>query len=440
MNKTIEKLEGNIAKFDMIIPAEKAQKAYDDTLNQIGKTLNVPGFRKGKIPKNVIEARYGVDAIKYQAIEKIFPEAFSNEISENKLDVAQQPYIESYDYELGKDLKIVVKVELKPEVKLGEYKGLEVSYEEFKTDKNALQNEIDTIKNRFSTLKNAEGRKTQETDTVVFDFEGSANGKLIPGGAAKQYSLDLAHSNFIPGFAEGLVGHEIGEEFTIDVKFPDEYHSEELKGAPAQFKIKIHEIKERILPAEDDELAKKATNGKMKTLDELKADIQKFLDENEKMTNERNKENAVMDKVIDEAKIDIQPAMIEREKEAVRQESRQRANAQGLDFDKMIKEEGADKVEKQLEEEAIKRIRNSLVIEKIANVENIQVEQADLFNQIQLIANQYGEKRVEAMQEIFKNPSSVAMITQQVATEKVGKFLVEQNTFKAKSKTKKGDK
>ncbi|MBE7706498.1 MAG: trigger factor [Cyanobacteria bacterium SIG30] len=436
MSTKIEKLEGNIAKFDITIPQDKAQEAYAKALKKISKNLNIAGFRKGKVPDKVVEARVGVDAIKHQAIEDLFPEAFSNVVTENKLELAQQPYIETYNFEPGSDVTLTVKVELKPEVTLGEYKNVEVEFVEYKNEENAIEKEIENIKQRLSTLKNVEGRKTTATDNVVFDFEGSANGKLIEGGSAKGYMLDLANSNFIPGFAEGLIGHEIGEEFTIDVKFPENYHSEELKGADAQFKIKLLEIKERVLPEENDELAQKATNGRMKTLEELKADIQKFLEENEKMTNDRNKEKAILDKVIDEAKIDIQATMIEREKDAIKEESRQRAMSQGLDFDKMIQEEGLDKVDKQIEEEAIKRIKNSLVIEKIAMVESVKVEQADIFNQIQLIANQYGERRNEAMQEIFKNPSSIALISQQVASEKVAKMLIENNNFKAK----KGDK
>ena len=279
------------------------------------------------------------------------------------------------------------------------------------------------------TFNKVEDRQTKEDDVVVIDFKGEANGKEIEGGSAKGYRLDLAHSNFIPGFAEQLVGHNKGEEFTIDVKFPEEYHNKELQGADAKFEIKINEINEKVYPEVNDEFAKNVTGGKMETVDALKEDIKKFLEEHEKTTNEKNKENAIFEKVVSDAKIDIQRAMIEREKEVVTRETEQRAKAQGFNYQKMVEEEGAEKVDKEIEEEAIRRIRNSLVIEKISAVENIKVEQNDIFEHINLITNQYGDKKVQAMQEIFQNPNSIALITQQVATEKVIKMLVENNKF-----------
>lgn len=427
---TIERQEGNLAKITITVDAKQAEELYKRTLKRIGSNINIAGFRKGKAPNNVIEKYVGKERIKIEAIESVFPMEFSKVAQEEKLDLATQPQIEHFEYEVGKDLIIHVNAELKPEFTLAPYKDVEVEYEEFKNDPDAMDKELKAIQNRFATLEKVD-RASNNTDVVVFDFEGSVNGELIEHGSAKNHTLDLAHSNFIPGFAEGLVGHSAGEEFVIDVTFPENYHEPKLKGAPAQFKINLHEVKERKLPELNDELAKKA--GKFETLDALKEDIQKYLDDAQTFENEKRKSDAIFNKVYNDTNIDIQDSMIAREVEAVKEETKQNALRQGQDWDKIVETEGKDSVNKKLREEAIKRIKNSLIIEKITKEEGIKIEQSDLLTQIQEIARVYGASSTSVFEEMKKNPSSFAFLSQQIATRKVNELLLSANKFKTKA-------
>ncbi len=431
MTSKCEILEGNVAKIDMTIDAKEAESAYNKAFKKISQNVNIAGFRKGKAPKNIVEKYVGVERIKAEAIENIFPKEFSAVVDEHKLDLAVQPYIESYDFETGKELTMVVKAELKPEVKLAKYKENTIEFEEYKNAEDALDKELKTIQERFSTLENVEeDRETKADDTVVFDFEGFVGDEAIEHGAGKNYTLDLAHSNFIPGFAEGLVGHKKGEEFTIDVTFPENYHQDKLKGAKAQFKIKLHEIKTRILPELNDDLAKKA--GKFESLDKLKEDITKYLETTEKSENERRKAEAIFNKVYEDTKIDIQEAMIEREIEAIKNETRQNAESHGQNFDELVEKEGKDEVNKKFKEEAVKRIKNSLIIEKIAKTEDIKIGQNDILEQVTELSKMYGTTGAQIFEELRQNPAGFSVLTQQVATRKVNEILLNNNTFKAK--------
>lgn len=431
MTNQLEIQDGNIAKIDLTIDAKTAQDAYNKALKRVSSNVNIAGFRKGKAPKNIVEKYVGVERIKAEVIEALFPAEFAKASEEHALDIAVQPYIESYDFENGKELKMVVKVELKPEVKLGKYKENNLTYEEFKPEKDAIEKELEAIQQRFSTLETVkEDRAATAEDTVMFDFEGFVDDKAIEHGAGKNYTLDLAHSNFIPGFAEGIVGHKKDEEFTIDVTFPENYHQDTLKGAKAQFKINLHEIKQRILPELNDELAKKA--GKFDTLDALKTDIEKFIEQTKNAENDRRKVEVIFNKVVEDAKIDIQETMIEREVEVITNETKLSAQQHGQDYDKLVEKEGADEVSKKLREEAIKRIKNSLIVEKIAKIEDIKIVQDDILSQIGEIARLYQTTPAQIFEEIRQNPSAFAIINQQIAAKKVNDILLENNTFKAK--------
>ena len=274
MTSTVTIDDKNIAKLNMTIAGDVAKETYDRTLKAYGENVNIAGFRKGKAPVGVIEKYVGIERIKADVIDRLFPSEFQKAVEENKLNIAFRPTIENVEFNLGSDIKIEAAVELKPEVKISQYKDLEVKYEAFKTPDDALEKELEATQKRFSKLDKVD-RASTDKDTVVFDFEGYVGEEKIEHGEGKNYTLDLANSNFIPGFAEGLVGHKAGESFDISVKFPAEYHEEKLKNADATFKIVLHEVKERILPEIDDELAKKAGKD---SLDDLKEDIKKYLD------------------------------------------------------------------------------------------------------------------------------------------------------------------
>ena len=271
MKTTIEKQEKNIVKVNVEIEEQTAANEYNKACRKISESVNIHGFRKGKAPKNIVEKYVGVERIQREALSAILPKVFAEVISENQFEVITEPQVESFEFEEGKPLTVVATLELKPEVKLGSYKDVAVDVEEFKNTDEDVEKEVNSIVERYATFEPVVGRASTENDAVVMDFDGSVDGEAIKGGSAKNYQLDLAHSNFIKGFAEQLVGKNIGDEFTIDVTFPKDYHDKNLQGKPAQFKIKINEIKERKVPELNDEFAKKL--GNFDTVDALKADI-----------------------------------------------------------------------------------------------------------------------------------------------------------------------
>ena len=428
MTNTVKIDEKNIATIDITIDSKVAQDAYDRTLKAFSSQVNIAGFRKGKAPKNVVEKYVGAERIKAEVIDRLFPSEFQKAVEENKLNIAVRPSLEHVDFIVGQDLKLKATVELKPEVQLSQYKDNEVEYEEFKNPKDALEKELEQTQKRFSKLETVD-RASTDKDLAVFDFEGFIGKEKIEHGSGSNYTLDLANSNFIPGFAEGIVGHSAGEEFDIKVKFPENYHEDKLKGANAKFKIKLHEVKERQLPALDDELAKKA--GK-ENLEALKEDIKKFLENSAKNRNDIIKSDTVFDKIVAETKIEIQPTMLDREYEAVKEEARIQASQQGADFDKLVEAEGKEKAEERFREEARKRILNSLIVERIAQVEGIVIEHKDVMEYITRMAMSYGIAPNQLFEEIRKNPDSYSAIAQQILATKVNNFLLENNKFVAK--------
>lgn len=436
MKTTIEKLENNVVKMDITIPSDIAEKEYNKSCKRLAQRVNIPGFRKGKAPRAIIEKNLGVEYIKHDVLDSLLPDAFAKAITENELNIITQPEVESFNFDLGKDISVVAKVELKPEVKFEQYKGLDVEVEEFKTADNAMEREIDELLEKFTKIETvAEDRKTKDTDVVVFDFEGFVDGEAIQGGSAKNYMLDLANSNFIPGYAEQLVGHSKGEEFTIDVTFPEEYHDEKLNGKPAQFKIKINEIKEKIKPELNDELAKKV--GAFNNVEELKADIKKYLDNTAKTENDKRSASKLFDTILEKMIVDVQPSMIEREKEALVADFKQKLQMSGATWEDVLKRDGAEKVDSELKAEALNRIKNSLMMAEIAKLENIQVTGEDLEQKIGELATMYQTDKGTIFKEMTKNSGLIQSLSQQALNQKVTKFLLENNNIKFVAEAKK---
>ena len=428
MNTTIEKQENNIVKVDIEIPAKEGISYYNNAAKKLGQYVNIPGFRKGKAPRNIVEQHIGEEKIKLEALEDALPKIFSDVIRENDFDVITQPYVESYDYKIGEDIKITAKMELRPEVKLGEYKGLTVEVEEYKIPEDAMQKSIDQMLNQHADTVIVTDRKTKEDDIIVFDFEGYSNGEKIEHGDAKKYTMDLAHSNFIPGFAEQLVNRDIGINFDVEVKFPEEYHEKKLAGQPATFKCLIHEIKAKVLPELDDTFAQKV--GPFKTVDDLKESIQKYLDTQKADIDRVNSEEAVFKKVKDAVEVDIPQTMIDRETDELIEEYKQKLSGQGFTWEQAIAAQGYDNIVSQLKEDAAVRVKNSLVIDKIAKAENIAVTQEDFGAKLAELSRMY-QLDVKTMYKQFaQSPAVLNALSQQALNEKVIKFLSENNTVK----------
>ena len=425
MSATIENEKDNLIKIDITIPAEDAKKAYETAVKRFSQYVNIDGFRRGKAPKAVVERHVGVERIKQEAIESLMPKAMSDVIRENELDLITQPYISDYTFNVGEDLKVVAKAEKRPEVTLGQYKDLSVEVEEDEIPSDGVEKSIEALLKQHSTSEKVEGRASKDTDIVVIDFEGTSNGEKIKGGDAKNYSLDLAHSNFIPGFAEQLVGKNAGDEFDIEVKFPEEYHDEKLKGQPATFKIKLHEIKETKVPELNDEFVKKVSN--FKTVDELKEDITKYLEEKKKDNDRINSENTVFNKIMETAKVDVPDTMIEREVATLKEEYIERLKAQGLSWEAITQLKKEEEIMKAMREDALNRIKNSLVLDKIAKLEGIKLEQKDFESKFQELASAYRMSIPELLKQFGGNAAVLNSISQQALNEKVRDFFMTNN-------------
>ncbi len=430
MNTTIEKQENNIVKVDIVVPAKDAVNYYNNAAKRLAQYVNIPGFRKGKAPRNIVEQNIGEERIKHEALENALPKIFTDVIKENDFDVVAQPYVESYDFNIGEDLKIVAKIELRPEVTLGQYKGLTIDVEEYKTPEDALQNSVNAMLEQYATTVVVTDRKTKSDDIVVFDFDGYSNGEKIEHGDAKNYTLDLAHSSFIPGFAEQLVDRTLGEDFEIEVKFPEEYHEKKLAGQPATFKCKINEIKTKVLPELNDEFAQKV--GPFKTVDDLKADVQKYLDTQKADIDRMNSEKAIFEKITSEAKVEIQQSMIDREANELAEEYKQKLASQGFTWEQAVEAQGYDNIMNSLKEDAAVRVKNSLVIDKIAKEEKITVTQADFGAKLSELSQMYQIDAQTMIKQLSQTPGVFNALSQQALNEKVTKFLADNNKVNLK--------
>ena len=432
MKTSIEKLEGNLIKVNVEIEEQAATNEYNKACRKISETVNIHGFRKGKAPKNIVEKYVGVERIQREALSAILPKIFADVISENELDVITEPQVDSYEYEAGKPLTVTATLELKPEVKLGAYKDVEVEVEEVKNSDDDVEKEVNAIVERYATFEPVVGRASCETDAVVMDFDGSVDGEPIKGGAAKNYQLDLAHSNFIKGFAEQLVGKNIGDEFTINVTFPADYHDKSLQSKEAQFKIKINEIKERKTPELNDEFAKKV--GNFESVEALKNDIKTYLEKAQKNENEQRAQQAIIDKVVATSEVEVPDSMVNREAKQLMNEMQQRLKAQGLNFEQVVDEKGHENLWAELREEAAKRVKNSLVLAEIAEKENISVSEQQFEEKVKELAALYHAEEKDVYTQLAKNLTMTSALTQQILAQNITKYLVDNNKIKYVSK------
>ena len=425
METTIENVKDNLYSVKLSIPASEASSAYNTAASRISQYINIAGFRKGKAPRAVVERHVGVDRIQQEALEILLPKYLNQAIFDSKMDIITQPAITDYKFESGKDVEVTFEVETRPEVKLGAYKDMEVKVEIPAEDKDAYDKAMEGFLTQHASMELVLDRPSSETDTVVFDFEGKCNGELIQGGSAKGYTLDLAHSNFIPGFAEQLVGHNIKDEFEINVTFPQEYHDEKLKGQPATFAIKLNEIKQRILPELTDEFVEKVS--KFKTVEELKADIKAYVDGQRESMKKYNAENAIFDKVIEASSVEIPQSMIDREVASLRQEYQQRLAYQGVNWETFIQSQGEEQFNATLIDDATARIKNSLVIDKIAKEVDIKVEQNDFQNKLSQLSSAYAISPQDLAKQFGQNPEFLSSLSQQVVNDKVRDYLMDNN-------------
>jgi trigger factor len=390
MSVKFEKLEGNQGVLTVEVDAAKVNEGLDAAFKKVVTKVNVPGFRKGKMPRAMFEKRFGVESLYQDAIDILLPEAYANAVEESGIDPVDRPEIDVEQIEKGKSFIFKATVTVKPEVKLGEYKGLEVEKVETEVTDEDVANELKTLQERQAELVVKEDGKAENGDTVVMDFEGFVDGEAFEGGKAENYSLELGSGQFIPGFEEQLVGLATGAEKDVEVSFPEEYHATELAGKPAVFKVKIHEIKGKELPELDDEFAKDVDE-EVETLDALKEKIKNRLVDSKKHEAEHHVRDSVVEKAAANAEIDLPAVMIDTEVDRMMQEFEQRLQMQGMNLELYFQFSGQDEnaLREQMKEEGEKRVRVSLTLEAIAAAENLEVTEEDVDAELNKMAEMY---------------------------------------------------
>ncbi|MEH7379754.1 trigger factor [Bacillus sp. JJ1533] len=422
MSAKWEKLEGNQGVLTVEVDAETFNKGLDEAFKKVVKQVNVPGFRKGKMPRGMFEKRFGVESLYQDALDIILPDAYESAIKETGIEPVDRPEVDVEQIEKGKNLIFTAKVTVKPEVKLGEYKGLEVE----KLDETVTDEEVDAeikqLQERNAELVVKEEGTVEYGDTVVLDFEGFVDGEAFEGGKAENYSLEIGSGSFIPGFEEQLIGVAAGAEKDVEVTFPEEYHAEDLAGKPATFKVKIHEIKGKELPELDDEFAKDVDD-EVETLDELKAKTRTRLEETKKRDAENNLKDILIEKASENAEIDIPEAMVNTELDRMVREFEQRLQMQGMNLDLYFQFSGQDEnaLREQMKEDAGKRVLVNLTLEAIANAENIEVSEEEINEELQNMSTMYGVSAEELKQML----GGVDGVKEDLKIRKAIDFLVE---------------
>lgn len=417
-----EKLEGNSGVLTVEVSVEKVKEGLDAAFKKVVKQVNVPGFRKGKMPRGMFEKRFGVESLYQDALDILLPEAYGKAIEETGIEPVDRPEIDIEQMENGKELIFKATVTVKPEVKLGEYKSLEV--EEFVTNvtDEDVAKELETLQSRHAELVVKEEGKAENGDTVVIDFEGFVSGEAFEGGKGENYSLELGSGSFIPGFEDQLVGTSAGESKDVEVEFPEEYHAAELAGKPAVFKVTVHEIKSKELPVLDDEFAKDADD-EVESLDELKEKIKNRLTDSKQHEAEHHLRDTVVEKAAENAEVDIPAVMIDNEIDRMVQEFEQRLQMQGMNLELYTQFSGQDKnaLREQMKEEAEKRVRINLTLEAIAKAENIEASEEDVNAELEKMAEMY-QMTVENIKQALGGLESIKADLQ---LKKAVDFLVE---------------
>lgn len=400
MSLQVEKLEKNMAKLTIETSADEFEKALQGAYEKNKKKFNVPGFRKGKVPRQMIEKMYGAGIFYEDAANAIIPDAYAKAADESDLDIVSQPEIDVIQIEKGKDFIFTAQVALKPEVTLGDYKGIEVEKISTEVTDEEVNAEVDKERENNSRVIAVDRNKVEDGDITTIDFEGFMDGVAFEGGKGEDYSLTIGSHSFIDGFEDQLIGVETGVETEINVTFPESYQAEELAGKPAVFKVTVKEIKAKELPQADDEFAKDISE--FDTLEEYKADIKSKLEEKKKASAKTEKEDKVIEKIIENASMDIPEAMINTQVRRMAEDFAQRISSQGLTIEQYFQFTGldADKLMEQMRPQALKRIQSRLVLEAIVAAENIEAADEEVNKEIQNMADAY-KMEVEKIKELI---------------------------------------
>ena len=428
MNCKLEKTENaNEVKFEITVEAEKFDEAIKKVYFKSAKYFNIPGFRKGKAPMQIVEKYYGKEIFYEDAFNEVAQEALEEAVAENKVEVVSRPEVDIKQIEKGKDLIFTVVMQTKPEAELGKYKGIEIEKIEYNVTEKDIKHELEHMQEHNSRLITVEDRPVEKGDIANIDFEGFVGEKAFEGGKAEGYDLEIGSNSFIPGFEEQIIGMKIDEKKDINVTFPKEYFSKELAGKDATFKVKVNEIKKKELPKLDDEFAKDVSE--FDTLKELKADIKKKL---EKQNEERTKyetQEAVIKELCKNMKVDIPSGMIEAEVDRMFKDFEQRLKYQAIDKKQYFTITGTteEEVRKDYEPQAIEAIKTRLAIEAVIKAEKIEATDKEVEEKMKEMAKNYGKENDE---EFMKNENVRNYIKEGIESEKAINFVVENAKMK----------
>ncbi len=423
MSVQVENLEKNMAKLTVEVPAEELDKAIQAAYMKQKSKISVPGFRKGKVPRAMIEKMYGVEIFYDDAVNDILSKEYPKAAQESGLEIVSRPSIDVVQIEKGKDLIFTAEVAVKPEVTLGDYLGVPVKKADISVTEEEVSAEIEKERESNARMVTVEGRAVEEGDTVVIDYEGFADGVAFEGGKGENHPLVIGSHAFIDTFEEQLIGKHTGDAVTVNVTFPEEYHAPELAGKPAMFQVRINEVKAKELPELDDEFAQDVSE--FDTLAEYRESVHKKLIERKENEARRLKENEVIEKIIEGSQMEIPDAMVQTQAETMVDEFSSRIAQQGLSMEQYMQFTGMtqDKLMEQMKPDALKRIQSGLVLEAIAKAENIEVAQEDVDAEITTMAEMYGME-ADKLQEIMGD-SEKDSIKKDLAIQKAVELIVE---------------
>lgn len=424
MTASWEKTEKNLGVLEVEVAADRVEAALDKAFQKVVKKANVPGFRKGKVPRSIFEARFGVESLYNDAIDILLPEAYSEAVEEAGIFPVDRPEIDIEQFGKGQTLKFKAKVTVKPEVTLGEYKGVEVPVSEISVTDEEIASELERLQSRHAELIVVDEEAAANGDTVSIDFDGYVGDEAFEGGKAENYSLELGSGSFIPGFEEQVVGMSTGDSKDVTVTFPDEYHAAELAGKEAVFKVKLHEIKRKQLPELDDEFAKDVSE--FETLDEYKEDLKKEVADRKKREGDAARENAVVEAVAAAAEVEVPESMVNGEVENMMRDFDNRLRQQGMNLEMYTSFSGqtAEDLREQMKTDAEKRVLNNLVLEAIAKEENISASEEDVEKELQTMADMY-KRSLDEIRGILGANGSLASLNDEITLRKTIEFLLE---------------
>lgn len=425
MKVTAENGENQQVTLTIEVEAAEVTKAVNKAAKRLANRVNIPGFRKGKAPRIIVERHVGTDALMQEAFDLIAPQAFDNALKEQKIEPVTRPNIDIVTLEDGKDLVFKATVTPRPEVKLGDYKGLKVEKQVAEVKDEDIEKQIKNFQDRQGKMVDApEGAAVENGDFTTLNFEGFVDGTPFEGGKGEDYPLQIGSGSFIPGFEDQLVGAKIGEEKEVNVTFPEEYHSKDLAGKAAMFKCTIKSIKRKELPEINDELAKKVS--KFDTLDELKADIRKNLEENAERKAENDQKSAAIEQATNNIQVDIPAVMIDNRVTAMIQEMAMRLEQQGMKLEQYLQYAGTDiaKIREDYRETAEKNVKTDLMLEEVAKAEDIKVEAKDLDAEVAAMAAAYGATP-QQVQKIIKEQGRIGDLAASVLRKKTAQFIID---------------